>query len=431
MRTVEPLRPRGLARVAMLSVHTSPLEQPGTGDAGGMNVYVVELSRQLATLGISVEIFTRATSAAQPPIVSLQPGVLVRHVPAGPFEGLTKADLPGQLCTFAREVLRTEAAHERGYYDLVHSHYWLSGQVGALACDRWRVPLVHTMHTMAKVKNELLADDDVAEPMARVIGEQQVVDCADLVVANTAAEGQQLINLYGADPDRLRVVSPGVDLTVFQPGDQQAARAALGIAADALVVMFAGRLQPLKAPDVLVRAIADLVSRRPEWRARLVVPIIGGPSGSGLATPRALRELAGRLGVADLVRFLPPMAQSELASYYRAASLVCVPSHNESFGLVALEAQACGTPVVAAQVGGLATAVRDGGTGLLIDGHRPADYAAAFDRLLADEAWRSTLGRAAVDHARTFGWVRTAEQTLVAYADALAAQAVEGLAEAR
>src|SRR6476469_9201620 len=199
--------------VVRVGRRTSPLEQPGTGDAGGMNVYVVELSRRLAALGIKVEIFTRATSRSQPSVIEMSPGILVRHVIAGPFEGLTKTDLPAQLCTFAREVLRTEAAYEPGYYDLIHSHYWLSGQVGALARDRWGVPLVHSMHTMAKVKNELLASGDEAEPAARVIGEQQVVEAADLIIANTSAEGQQLIDLYDARPDRLRIINPGVDLS--------------------------------------------------------------------------------------------------------------------------------------------------------------------------------------------------------------------------
>jgi len=361
----------------------------------------------------------------------MAPGILVRHVIAGPFEGLTKADLPGQLCTFAREVLRTEAAYEPGYYDLIHSHYWLSGQVGALARDRWGVPLVHSMHTMAKVKNELLAAGDEAEPAARVIGEQQVVDAADLIVANTAAEGQQLIELYDAGPDRVRVITPGVDLSVFSPGDKPAARDRVGIAPDALVVMFAGRIQQLKAPDIVVEAAAAIVERHPEWRSRLVVPIIGGPSGRGLDTVRSLRALATRLAVADMVRFVPPMGQAELADHYRAASLVCVPSYNESFGLVALEAQACGTPVVAANVGGLPTAVRNGVTGILVDGHRAADYALVIERLLSDARLLATFGQAAAGHAMTFGWSRTAERTVQAYQDAQAVFSHEAMAAAQ
>lgn len=402
----------------MLSVHTSPLDQPGTGDAGGMNVYVVELARQLASAGIAVEIFTRATSGSLPPAVELTDGVLVRHVVAGPFEGLTKAELPGQLCTFAREVLRTEAMYEPGYYDVIHSHYWLSGQVGALARDRWRVPLVHSMHTMAKVKNSLLADGDIAEPVARLIGEEQVVDAADMIIANTADERDQLIELYDAEPERVRVVNPGVDLELFRPGDKAAARTSLGLPADAIVLMFAGRIQPLKAPDVVLRAAALLLERRPELRARVVVPVIGGPSGSGLDSPDALVGLADSLGIGDVVRFVAPMEQSRLVDHFRAASVVVVPSYNESFGLVAIEAQAAGTPVVAAKVGGLPTAVDDGRSGVLVEGHDPRDYAAVLEELVLDEDQLARMGAAAALQAQQFGWARTAQQTLAAYVDA-------------
>src|SRR6266702_1763176 len=214
----------------MLSVHTSPLELPGTGDAGGMNVYIVELSKQLAALGTEVEIFTRATGGYLPPQVELAPGVLVQHVTAGPYEGLSKEDLPGQLCAFTSGVLRTEAFHDPGYYDLIHSHYWLSGQVGWLAKERWGVPLVHTAHTLAKVKNALLADGDAPEQRSRVIGEQQVVDESDRLVANTDVEAAQLVRLYDADPDRVLVVPPGVDLERFTPAgpaQRAAARARL------------------------------------------------------------------------------------------------------------------------------------------------------------------------------------------------------------
>jgi D-inositol-3-phosphate glycosyltransferase len=419
---------RGPRRVAMLSVHTSPLDQPGTGDAGGMNVYVVELSRQLAAAGIEVEIFTRATSRDLPPVTELAPGIAVRHVIAGPLEGLTKAELPGQLCTFAREVLRTEATFAPGYYDVIHSHYWLSGQVGALARDRWGVPLVHSMHTMAKVKNSSLAVGDPAEPTARVIGEEQVVEAADLIVANTRQEARQLVELYEAERSRIRVITPGVNLDMFRPGDKASARRRLRMRPDALVVMFAGRIQPLKAPDVVVRAAADLLGRRPGLRDRLVVPVIGGPSGSGLETPRGVVDLAVSLGVDDVVRFVPPVEQATLVDYYRAASLVVVPSYNESFGLVAIEAQACGTPVVAANVGGLPTAIVDGRTGVLVDGHDPRRYADVLARLLDDEDTRDEMARAGAEHARQFGWQATARRTLDAYSAAAERMRAEALA---
>lgn len=402
-------------RVAMISLHTSPLDQPGTGDAGGMNVYVVELSRRLAQRGISVDVFTRATSSKLPPVVEAAEGVLVRHVAAGPFEGLTKGELPGQLCTFAREVLRAEVSHPVGHYDVVHSHYWLSGQVGALARDRWQVPLVHSMHTMAKVKNAALAEGDTPEPAARLIGEEQVVEAADLLVANTALERQQLVDLYDADPARVAVVHPGVDLSVFRPRDRSETRRELGLPEDAVVLLFAGRIQPLKAPDVLLRAVAVLLDDDPSLRQRIVVPVVGGPSGTGLEHPDSLAELAAELGISDVVRFIPPVTQPELATWCAAATAVAVPSYNESFGLVAVEAQATGTPVVAAAVGGLTTVVSDGESGLLVEGHEPRDWAAAMRRLVDEPDLLARLQRGARVQAAEFSWERTATRTLAAY----------------
>ncbi len=353
-------RPR---RLATVSVHTSPLDQPGTGDAGGMNVYVLEVSRRLAEMGVAVDVFTRATSSALPPVVEVAPGVLVRHVVAGPYEGLDKTDLPAQLCPFTLEVLRAEAQREPGWYDLVHSHYWLSGQVGRVASARWGVPLVHSAHTLAKVKNACLADGDAPEPLARLLGEDRVVAEADRLVASTADEASQLALLYGAHPDQVVTVPPGVDLELFRLADASAARTRLGVPPDAVVLLFVGRIQPLKAPDLLLQAVPRLLERSPELRRRLQVMVVGGPSGSGLDRPESLQKLAASLGIADLVRFEPPAPPERLADFYRAADVTVVPSHSESFGLVALESQACGTPVVAAAVGGLRTAVADGVSG--------------------------------------------------------------------
>jgi len=409
-------------RVAMLSVHTSPLEQPGTGDAGGLNVYVVETARRLAAGGVEVEIFTRATSSDARPVQELAPGILVRHVVAGPFEGLDKNDLPGQLCAFTAGVMRVEARREPGWYDLVHSHYWLSGQVGWLAADRWHVPLVHTMHTMAKVKNAAMARGDLPEPPGRVIGEEQVVSAADRLLANTDDEARDLITLYGADPRRVSVVPPGVDLDTFRPGGPEGRRAArrrLGLDPRRRLLLFVGRIQPLKAPDVLVRAAADLVRRDPALRPDLRVAIVGGPSGTGLDRPEELQLLTAELGLDDVVRFRPPQARAALADWYRAADLVVVPSHSESFGLVALEAQACGTPVVAARVGGLVTAVRDGETGLLVTGHEPRDWAGALGALLDDPVRLRSMRAAAVRHAAAFGWEATVAGTLSVYREAV------------
>jgi len=414
LEPVAPLLPR---RVATLSVHTSPLEQPGAGDAGGMNVYVVEVSRRLADRGIAVDVFTRATSSDQPPVVEMAPGVTVRHVSAGPFEGLGKDELPAQMCAFTAAVLREEAQHEPGHFDVVHSHYWLSGQVGWLARDRWGVPLVHSAHTLAKVKNAALAEGDAPEPRARVIGEEQVVAEADRLVANTAEEARQLVDFYGANPRRTLVIPPGVDLQRFRPGDRRGARERIGVAEDAVVLLFVGRIQPLKAPDMLLQAAARMLVADPALRDRLEVLVVGAPSGSGQAEPQRLQELAVGLGVSDVVRFVPPQGPAQLADHYRAADVAVVPSHNESFGLVALEAQACGTPVVAAAVGGLPTAVDDGVSGLLVAGRDPEDYAAAIRHVLAR---RELLAAGARRHAAAFSWDRTTDSLVEAYAAAMA-----------
>jgi D-inositol-3-phosphate glycosyltransferase len=404
----------------MLSVHTSPLHQPGTGDAGGMNVYIVELARRLAAIDIEVEIFTRATTAALPPVVELSPGVLVRHVDAGPYEGLAKEDLPAQLCAFTHGVMRAWAGHRPGYYDLVHSHYWLSGHVGWLAAERWGAPLVHAMHTMAKVKNAALAEGDTPEPAARVIGETQVVRAADRLIANTSGEADELVRHYEADPDKVAVVHPGVNLDRFRPADgRAAARARLGLPQDALIPLFAGRIQPLKAPDVLLHAVAVLLGERPELRSRIVVPVVGGPSGSGLAKPEGLQKLAARLGVSDVVRFRPPVGQEQLADWFRAASLLVMPSYSESFGLVAIEAQAAGTPVLAAAVGGLPVAVRHGHTGYLVQGHHPADYARVLREFADDPGLPARMGAIAARHAESFGWDTAAAATADVYTAAM------------
>jgi D-inositol-3-phosphate glycosyltransferase len=339
---------------------------------------------------------------------------------AGPFEGLLKEDLPAQLCAFASGVMRAEAMHEPGWYDVVHSHYWLSGQVGWLAQERWGVPLVHSMHTMARVKNASLAAGDRPEPRARVIGEEQVVAAADRLVANTDGEARQLAELYDATPERVVTLAPGVDLETFSPGNRRAVRRQLGLPTNAVVLLFAGRIQPLKGPDILLRATAQLLAADPGLRDRLVVAVVGGPSGTGLDAPESVQRLAGELGLGSSVRFQQPVPQQELAQWYRAADLTVVPSHNESFGLVAIESQACGTPVVAANVGGLPTAVRDGVSGVLVAGHDPADYAAALRDLIDQPFRRAWMGEEAIRHAARFGWSATAAGLIEVYSRAIA-----------
>lgn len=405
------------ARVLLVSLHTSPLLTPGTGDAGGLNVYVLQTALHLARRGVAVDVATRATTPEEVGTVRPAPGVEVHHLPAGPLAPVPKEDLPAHVDAFARELapLVARAAADGG---VVHSHYWLSG-VAALRAREMLTretppPLVHTMHTVARVKNRRLAPGERPEPAVRVSGEDELVARADLLVVNTADEKDALVALHAADAGRVMIVAPGVDLQTFRPGPQALARAELGLPGEALILLFVGRIQPLKAPDVLLRAAGELLRRDPLLRDRLLVAVLGGPSGSGLARPEALADLVDEEGLDGVVHFGETLPRAELARWYRAADLLTVPSHHESFGLVAVEALASGTPVVAARVGGLPHAV--GEAGVLVDGHGPHDWADALAAALAQLAvGRADWSARAVGHARQFSWDRTVDGLIDAY----------------
>jgi D-inositol-3-phosphate glycosyltransferase len=399
-------------RVAVLSVHSSPLAPPGVGDSGGMNVTIRALAGELARAGIESDLYTRATSPGDPPVVELQPGVRLLHLPAGPPAPVPKQTLPRYLCAFLCALLR--AGERYGPYDVLHSHYWVSGWVARLARERWDIPMVHSFHTLGRVKNLSLAAGDEPEPPTRLAGEERVAAAADCLLAPTPVEARQLVELYGAAPARVRLVPYGVDRARFHPGDRQAARAALGVTRRH-VLAFVGRLQPLKAPDVAVLALAALARQRPDLDVELLV--IGGASGNGHGEPVRLARLAADAGIADRVRFLAAQPHDRLATVYRAADLVLMPSWSESFGLVALEAQACGTPVVAAEVGGLQHAVGDGTTGILIPSHEPQAWAEAVARLLSSPRRLAAMGAAAARFAGVHGWDRTAARLLGIYGD--------------
>lgn len=401
-------------RIATLMVHSSPLDQPGVGDAGGMNIYVAENAKRMAAMGVSVDIFTRRNHPDLPDIVEFAPGVTVRHLDAGPVEGVTKEDLPNYIDELSSEFKR--ALQGKTAYDVIHSHYWISGKVGIAASKKMNIPLIHTMHTMAKVKNLNLAEDESPEPELRVIGETEVVAASSALIANTDSEAASIVSLYGACPDIVHVVTPGVDLYTFTPGiGRAAARNVLSIPIDAQVIAFVGRIQPHKGPELLIRATAEMLSHSPHLRAKLIVYVIGGASGSGTAEVERLKELVGWLNLCDVVRFMPPLPRNELPNWYRAADLVCVPSYSESFGLVALEAQACGTPVVATAVGGLRTAIADGISGVLVDGHDPRAWSSVLARLLVEPQRRVLLSMGALEHSSHFGWDATARGTLDIY----------------
>jgi D-inositol-3-phosphate glycosyltransferase len=408
-------------RVATLMVHTSPLDQAGTGDAGGMNIYVVEAAQNMAAQGVKVDIFTRRTNSEIADVVDVAPGVRVIQLNVGPVTGVTKEQLPKMIPDLSAAFKETLSKEN---YDVIHSHYWISGKVAMPVSKELKIPLVHTMHTMARVKNLNLAEGETPEPMIRVQGETQIVAAADALVANTDAEAASLVSLYEACPDNVSVVSPGVNLKVFTPGAGRAtAREIVGLDKDAHIITFVGRIQPHKGPEVLIRSIAELVSHSPHLRTKLIVNIIGGASGANQSEVERLKELTTWLGIDDVVRFAPPVLREELPNWYRASDLVCVPSYSESFGLVALEAQACGTPVVATAVGGLRTAVADGISGVLVDGHDPRAWSSVLGRLLQEPQRRVLLSMGAVEHASHFGWDATSRGTLDIYDRVLTARA--------
>ncbi len=407
------------ARVAVLSVHTSPMDQPGTGDSGGMNVYVRAVAERLASRGVAVDLFTRCRGGDDHEVKTLAPGIRVVSVKAGPCEALPKAELPRYLPEFLGGVLRV--AHEDGRgYDIVHSHYWLSGWVGRAVKSSLGAPLVASFHTLGKVKNYSLARGEPPESDVRLAAEQAVIAEADRVLAPTPTEAAQLVGLYRADPASVRLVPPGVDHLLFVPGDRARAREHLHLSGLRLA-LYVGRLQPHKGPDVAVRTLAEAVARDPEVAGDLVLAIVGGPSGpdKGAEVARLL-ELAAALGVSERVMLFPPQPQAKLVDFYTAADVVLVPSRSESFGLVALEAQACGTPVIAADVGGLPYVVEDGKSGFLVEGHDPGDHADRLLQILRDPQLQSSFGDEAARQALRFTWDATTDQMVSVYDEVLA-----------
>jgi D-inositol-3-phosphate glycosyltransferase len=400
--------------LAVLSLHTSPLAQPGTGDSGGMNVYVRELVSSLAQAGVACTVYTRRWRDDLPGVVDVEPGFRVVHVDAGPFD-IPKDRLPELVDEFTDGVLaelrRTDDV------DAIHANYWLSGVAGHRLKHELDVPLVSTFHTLARVK----AETGDPEPERRVQAEHDVMDCSDAITASCTAEAEQLVALYGAAPDRIQLVPPGVIHAFFSPGDRYGARKALGYGLDGSpMLLFVGRIQPLKGLDVAIGALGEL--RR--THAQLVV--VGGPSGpDGEAEEAKALRLADELGVADRIRWVEPQPHHLLATYYRAADVCVVPSRSESFGLVALEAAACGTPVVAAAVGGLRTLVEHGETGLLVEERQPEVFARAVEAVLADAAKARAMSDAAATRARGYTWSTTAARLRRLYADLTARQPVD------
>ncbi len=393
-------------RVAIFSMHTSPLAQPGAGDGGGMNVYVRALASALARAGVESDVYTRAEHRGQPAEVVVEPGFRVFHVEAGPRAPVSKHALYELVDPFvdaSAAIMRRQEPVE-----LLHANYWLSGAVAHRLKHALDLPLVATFHTLARVKAEAGIDDD---PEHRTQVEHGVIACADLMLASTDAERAQLATLYEAASERIEIVAPGVDHHLFAPGDRATARRRLAIDARR-VLLFVGRIQPLKGADLAVRCLAAIDD--PE----VMLLVVGGPSGrDGDEELRRVHALASDLGVASRIRWIPPQRHDRLADFYRAADVCLVPSRSESFGLVALEAAACGVPVVAAAVGGLRSLVDDDHTGYLVDGRDPLDYAVPVAKLLGDDLLAGEMGVTAAARSRRYSWSMTAARLRRLYGD--------------
>jgi D-inositol-3-phosphate glycosyltransferase len=396
-----------ISRVAYLSMHTTPLAQPGIGDAGGMNVYIDRLARTMAARGVEVEVFTRRTDPAQPEDVMVAERYRVVHITAGPEESLPTARLADGVQEFALGVAKWTGVN-RAEFDVVHSHYWLSGWAGVIVKQQLGIGLAHSFHTLGRIKDANRAHGQPPESLLRIATEQEVIEFADCVIASTPYEFDDLVEHYGTNPESICISPPGVDHAVFLPGSQSEARERLGIEFGPLL-LYVGRIQPLKGVDVAIETLANMRDDYP--LARLVV--VGGPSGDdGPAEMAHLAQLATHRGLGNAVVFRPPETHDVLADFYRACDALLIPSRSESFGLVAAEAQASGLPVVAANVGGLSYAVADGKSGVLVDGYDPATWAAAVHRVI-DQAEGFSEG--AVAHSDKFSWDTTADRLLELY----------------
>jgi D-inositol-3-phosphate glycosyltransferase len=408
-----------IRRLAIFSVHTSPLAQPGSGDGGGLNVYVHALASSLARAGVECDVFTRAEHRGAPRVVPVEDGFRVVHLAAGPATPVSKDELAGLVDTLADATLE-HLAGTGAAYDALHANYWISGAVAHRLKHDLDLPLVATFHTLARVKAEVgLGGED---PAHRGKVETEVIGCSDLVCASTDHERSQLVDLYAADEDRIEIVPPGVDHELFHPGvdgDRDRARAVLRLDGRR-VLLFVGRIQPLKGADLAVRCLAELDD------PKAVLVVVGGPSGpDGAAELARLHELGRELGVHDQVRFVPPQRHERLPAFYRAADVCVVPSRSESFGLVALEAAACGTPVVAAAVGGLTSLVDHGETGFLVEQRAAGAFAAATSRLLDDASLAAEMGVSSHARSRRYSWSITAGRLRRLYADLAAREPVQ------
>ena len=397
--------------LALLSLHGCPVARLGEKDTGGMNVYVLQLAKELARRGRRVDVFTRHHDPDDPETVHLEDGARVVHLDAGPFDA-GKYDLVNYIPEFLA-ALREFRRSDGGDYDLIHSHYWLSAQAGATLSREWDCPHFATFHTLAKTKMRARAGE--REPALRQRIETRAMRDADKIIVSTREEGEDVVRLYGAPEGKVEIVPAGVDLGAFAPVDKESARRALGIR-ERGVLLYVGRIEPLKGIEILLRALTLM-----ECGGDLRLFVVGGDAG-GDAETDSLKALAAELGIAESVTFTGSVPQSDLPTYYSAADAFVLPSHAESFGLAALEAMACGVPVVVSRVGGLKTFIDGGVSGYLVPWRCPEAFAQRLDILLSSSELRDSMGRAAREKALKMGWDKAAERTLALYDSATAAQ---------
>jgi D-inositol-3-phosphate glycosyltransferase len=403
-------------RVAVLSMHTSPLAPLGGAATGGMNVYVHEVSARLGARGQSIDVFTRRESADAPAVMEFAPGARLVQIEAGPAEPLHKHDLIPLTEAFADgiEAFRSAEALD---YELIHSHYWLSAVAGEQLAADWDVPHLGMFHTLGEVKLRARASEH--EPPERLEAERRLVQSLDRVVAATNYEQRLLRQVYGVPPACVEVIPLGVDPERFNPGSRELARAALGLPANARIVLAVGRIEPLKGLDILIRAAAEITDR-----SGLRLLLVGGDEQARPEFDR-LRAIAREVGVEDLVTFVGSIEHEDLPDYYRAADVVVMPSFAESFGLVAVEAMACGVPVVVSRVGGLASTVADGRTGYLVPWRCPEPFAEKIELLLRNESLRNALGKAGVERMRAYSWESVADQLVELYDEVMCAPVLD------
>lgn len=400
--------------IAMLSYHTCPLATLGGKDTGGMNVYVAELTRELGRQGIHVDVFTRSQDEHVPHVMhNLGYGNRVVHIPAGPEYPLPKPELVGHIPTFASEIQRW-AAEKQIHYDLIHSHYWMSGIAAGLLKKAWNAPILQMFHTLGLMKNRIAQSPAEIEGEYRINGEHQVMQEVDRIIAATQAEEAQLEFLYHVPHEKISIIPPGVDIGRFYPIPMDEAKEVIGQGKCPRLLLFVGRIEPLKGVDTLIRALAILRRNGAMDHECYSLAIIGGepdaPPEDMTAEMARLQSLCRELGLDDLVVFLGKRAQETLPYYYSAAEILIMPSHYESFGMVALEAMACCTPVVASQVGGLAFLVQDGITGFVVPGGDPEALSKTLEKLIRDPALREKLGSQAAEYARFYSWDKIANR---------------------